>query len=362
MRMRLMIVGLVLAVAGACNSELLNEMTLAFLEGTSGNPQIGLVVNSLGRSVSLFQLGNPEESRQIPLGASSQVTPVGLSVGGRRAVVPLGNAASAALVDLEALRIERFFLFPSGNATGSVFVDENTILLANLVDDVVGRVAVDQPNDAVGVTVQVAPAPSAMVMAGGRAFIVSSNLDENFSPIGNGIVTVLDPVTMTVVTTIETGGTNSGGAAVGPDGMVYVVNTGDFVTQGSMTIIDPNTLEVVETVGNMGAGPIPIAIDDGGLVYVSGFFFGTIVWDSNTGTFVRNAANPVCAPVTGGACRGAADAVVAANGDLYQVFFGSAADGLAPGVFVYDGATLSLADSVTVGSGPTSMEIGEFRP
>ena len=36
-----------------------------FLDGTADNPQIGLVVNSLGKALTMFQLGAPSEQRQI---------------------------------------------------------------------------------------------------------------------------------------------------------------------------------------------------------------------------------------------------------------------------------------------------------
>ena len=76
--------------------------------------------------------------------------------------------------------------------------------------------------------------------------MVSGNLDQNFTPLGSGIITVIDPATMTPIDTIESGGTNSSAAAVGPDGLVYVVNTEDFVADGSVTVIDPSTLQVVK--------------------------------------------------------------------------------------------------------------------
>jgi hypothetical protein len=53
-----------------------------FLQSTEDNPPIGLVENSTGRALTLFQPGAPDERRQVPLEASSSVTPVGLPVHG----------------------------------------------------------------------------------------------------------------------------------------------------------------------------------------------------------------------------------------------------------------------------------------
>ncbi len=280
----------ILAVTGACGDDLVDPGPRGFLEGTEDNPQIGLVVNSTGKALTLFQLGDPSETREIPFGASSAVTPVGFELRGTSALVPLGEAASVALVDLEAETIDRSFTFPAGNATGAAFVDDNTALAANLIDDYIGKFTFDQADAAITDTVQVPPAPTSIVMAGGRAFVVSGNLDETFTPLGNGLVTVIDPATMTAVDTIEVGGTNSSAAAVGPDGLVYVVNTGDFVGDGSVTVIDPATLAVVDTYGGFGAGPGAISIDDDGRAYVSSFSTGTVVWDTGTQTFLRDPA------------------------------------------------------------------------
>jgi hypothetical protein len=350
---------------GGCGNDSTAPATRGFLQGTSSNPQIGLVVNSTGKALTLFQLGNPSETREIPFGASSAVTPVGLVFRGTHAVVPLGNAASVALVDLTGLRIEQFYTFASGNATGAAFVDDNTFLVANVVDNYVGKVTRGQSDPAITDTVSVAaPGPTSVVVAAGKAFVVSGNLDANFAPLGPGIVTVIDPAAMTPIDTIATGGTNPSAAAVGPDGLVYVVNTGDYVADGSVTVIDPSTPHVIATYPGFGAGPGSIHIDSGGLAYVSGFFTGTLVWNTATHAFVRDVTNPVCARLnnaSGTPCRGAFDATRASDGSIYQAFFGSASESLPPYAFVYSPAYV-LVDSINVGVGPASIDIGTFAP
>lgn len=349
--------------AAACSDDTAEPLApeeRPFLAGTDDDPQIGLVVNSTGQALTLFQLGAPTESRQVALGASSSVTPVGLSVRGDRVVVPLGNAGSVALIDPESLRAERFFLFPSGNATGSAFVDDRTVLAANQTEDYVGRFRVDQEGDAVDETVSVAPHPTSITVRDGRAFVLSSNLDEDFQPAGDGVITVLDPASLEVRGTVSTGGTNPQDAAFGPDGLLYVVNTGDYASPGTLAVIDPDALERIDLVDGMGTGPGSIWIDADGTAYISGFFFGTLVWDTGSRAFVRGPENPVCAPLDDGGCRGAFDAELGEGGRLYQVFFGSASQDLAPWVFVYEGEGYELTDSVSVGAGPSSIDIHTF--
>lgn len=348
------------AALAACGSDTGPSVPSGFLGGTSSNHQIGLVVNSTLKAFTMFQLGSPTTQEQVALGTSSTVTPVGFSVRGHTAAVPLGNSASIALLDLDTPAITRFFTFASGNATGSAFVDDTTIVAANSTTGAVGRMTVGQANDPIVDTVEVAPVPTAITFANGRVLVTSANLDENFSPIGNGIVTALDPKTMQVLGTATMGGTNSSDAAIGPDGLLYVVNTGDFVGQGSLTIVDPATMQVSETVPNMGVGPGAISIDANGLAYISGFFTGTLVWNTKTHAFVRDLDNPICAKLRDGSCRGAFAATTDAAGNVYQAFFGSPSQSLPAQVFVFSADTFALTDSISVGDGPAAIAIRTF--
>ena len=341
--------------ASAC-SDSTTPIAPGFLGGTATNHEIGLIVNSTGKAVTLFQLGSPTTREEIPFGSSSDITPVGFSIRGRYAVVPLGNTASVAYVGLETATVQRHFLFSGGNATGSVFVNDTTALVTNTNTNLLGKFTVGQASDSIRDTVTVAKSPTAIVMAGNRAFVISGNL-VNYAPVGNSIVTAVDPVTMHVIDTVSTGGTNAQDAALGPDGLLYVVNTADYVAQGSLTIINPNTMTVVTTVPNMGVGAGAITIDANGLAYVSSYYGGTVVWNTQTRQFVRDAAHPVCAPLTLG-CRGAASAAVSANGTLYQTFAG---DGInPPAVFVYAAGTFALTDSLPAGVGPAAIAIRRF--
>ncbi|MYJ17341.1 MAG: hypothetical protein F4106_04735, partial [Gemmatimonadetes bacterium] len=73
---------------GAASVSVLVE-ALEFIDGTADDGEIGIVVNSLGNAIRLFQLGDADERRDIALGASSAVTPTGLAIRGETAVVPL---------------------------------------------------------------------------------------------------------------------------------------------------------------------------------------------------------------------------------------------------------------------------------
>ena len=333
-----------------------------FHQGTESDPRIGLVVNTLSNSLQLFQLGDPSQVREVALGASSAVTATGVATAAEAVAVPLGNAASVALIDPTTLRIDRFFLFPSGNATGAAFTNDGALLLANLLDDQVGRVTLDQSSDAIEALVDVAPGPTDIEIAGERALVLSGNLDDSFLPIGPGIVTAIDPTTLEVLGTVETGGENPTASAMGPDGLLYVLNTGDYVSPATIAVIDPSTLERIDLIEGAGVGPGALTIDDQGLAYVSGFFLGTIILDTTDRSWLRGPEDAVCAPLAGGGCRGAFDAAGADDGRVYQAFFGSPGEGLPPWIFVYEPDTWTLSDSIPTGQGPATVRIAVFDP
>lgn len=348
----------------ACSSDSATAPRAAgFLGGTANNAQIGLVVNSTGQSLTLFQLGDTTQRRQVPFGASTLITPTTLSVRAHLAAVPLGDAASVALVDLDAASVKRTFLFANGNATGSAFYDDTTVFVANYLGNYIGRVTVRQATDTIRDTVRVTATPGTIVASNSRILVLSQNLNTagDYSPLGNSVVTAIDPVTLKVLGSVGTGGTNAQDATMGIDGKLYVLNTGPCCsTASSLAIINPTTLQVEATIPNVGPYAGSIHIDHNGLAYISGFFFGTTVLDTKTRQFVRGPDNPICAKLPDMTCRGAFDATAAANGDVYQVFFGSPKQNLAPYIFVFHAGTYALADSISTGSGPSAIEVRTF--
>ncbi len=61
-------------------------------------------------------------------------------------------------------------------------------------------------------------------------------------------------------------------AAFGPDGMLYIVNSGAFgQSNGSLSVVDPANLREVEHHAGFGEFPGDIAFDAAGRAYVSSF-------------------------------------------------------------------------------------------
>jgi len=324
-----------------------------FLEGTPSDPGILLAVN-LDKALFMLQTGAPNERVSIPLGTSSAVTPVGLAVFGTHAAVPLGNAASVAYVDLATETVDRYFTFASGNATGSAFVNASTVVVCNQTTDQCGKFDPAQAGTEVTNLVPVTQFPSSVVATGGRVFVVSSNLDDSYMVAGPGVVTELNPATMEEVRTFEVGTNPQYAAAY--NNKLYVVNSGDFaMNNGTMSVINLATNAVLPPIEGFGDFPGPINIDSRGHAVISSFNYGTAVYNTVSEEFLVSVAVPLCVPSSGGACRGAADATTAPNGDIYQAYFGNAAASDPAYYFVFDGDTFALKDSIAVPVGPSGL-------
>lgn len=329
-----------------------------FLEGTQSDPGILLAVN-LDKTLFMLQTGAPDERVSIPLGASSAVTPIGLAVSGTHAAVPLGNAASVAWVDLSTETVDRYFTFPSGNATGVAFANASTVVVCNQTTDQCGKFDPAQAGNEVTGLVTVIQFPNSVVASGGRVFVVSSNLDDNYMVAGPGVVTELNPATMAIERTWEVGTNPQYAAAY--SGKLFVVNSGDYgLNNGTLSVINLGSNTVQAPIDGFGDFPGPINIDSRGHALISSFNYGTAVYNTVTETFLKSVAVPLCVPSSGGACRGAADATTAPNGDIYQAYFGSAALSEPAYYFVYDGDTFALKDSIAVPLGPSGLVAATF--
>lgn len=324
-----------------------------FIDGTPSDPGILLAVN-LDKALFMLQTGAPDVRKSIPLGTSSAVTPVGLSVWNTFAAVPLGNAASIAYVDLALLTVDRYFTFPSGNATGSAFVNGSTVVVCNQTTDQCGKFDPAQAGTEVTNLVTVTQFPSSVVATGGRVFVVSSNLDDSYMVAGPGVVTELNPTTMEVVRTFDVGTNPQYAAAY--NNKLYVVNSGDFaMNNGTLSVINLGTNAVLPPIEGFGDFPGPINIDSRGHAVISSFNYGTAVYNTVSEEFLVSPAVPLCVPSSGGACRGAADATTAPNGDIYQAYFGNAAASDPAYYFVFDGDTFALKDSIAVPIGASGL-------
>ena len=123
--------------------------------------------------------------------------------------------------------------------------------------------------------------PQAVIVEGGRAFVLNAEL-EGFVPDGPATVSVIDIESLTVTSTIQLSGENAAAGSVGPDGRLYIVNSGSFgAGNGSLSIV--NLTSLIEAEHHTGFGDFPgsLALGPSARAFVGAFSYGVAVWDTS---------------------------------------------------------------------------------
>lgn len=328
----------VIAVVSGCNDDTTGPDRPAGAE-------VGVVVNSIELSLTVFPVDSPTATRTIGLAQAG--SPVGLALRGRLAVVPLGFISAAAVVDLATESVRTIPLPDNSGATGVAFVDDSIVYVANPSLNTVSVLNVAAGT--AGPEIPVGVFPHAIVVVDGRAFVLNAELDADFQPARPGRVSVIDTATDSVVATIALSGLNPAAGALGPDGRLYIINSGSYgQTNGSLSVVDPATLAEVEHYTGFGAFPGAIAFDSRGRAYVASFFYGIAVWDAAADSFVRPPSDPLV--VQG---NGVSSAVGFDSADrLYSLVPG---DCQAPSVALRLNPDLSFDTEIDVGVCPIAI-------
>ncbi len=272
--------------------------------------EVGVVVNSVEISLSVFPLDDPAAVRTIPLGPEG--TPVGASLRGELALVPMGIVPVAVVVDLKEGRVLRSIALPAGSqATGSAFLNDSIALVANP-----GRNSVSVVNvrsGIVGGEIATGRYPQAILVTGEKVFIVNGEL-ENFAPVGKGTVTVLDANSLQRRSTIQLSGENSGSVSLLSSGQLLVVNSGSWgADNGSLSVVAVGAESEIDVIEGFGNFPGTVATDSQRRVFVSSWSFGVVVWNSVSGAWERGVAQAL----TPGGVGSAAGVGVDREGRVY---------------------------------------------
>jgi hypothetical protein len=294
--------------------------------------------------------------RRVPLGG----TPVSVAArpDGRRAVVPLGDAGYAALVNLETGAVEHELRFPDGSADAAAWVEDDVVLVANRAGGYVARFQLT-PGGAprASGTVTVAPQPVQLLLDGDDVLVLSVN-----SPVPGqgGRITALNPRTLGVRWVTPTWGTNPEQMAV-EQGTIYVLNRNGYplqpgggVSTSRIIVLDRATQEPVRGY-QAGQGATSLNVFNL-LGYVTG---------PTQGTTIRYLMDQVdigplqffCARDASGACRN----VGSAWGYDYEQVFQTVVD--RPWIYRFDidrrpdGPVHVLADSVPLPAGSTGVSL-----
>lgn len=252
--------------------------------------EVGVVVGSVDLSLTVFDVDSPSMSRTVGLGADG--SPVGVALRGSIAAVPMGIAPVLVVVDLSGTpSTSSIALRPGSGATGADFANDSIVVVAN--PDLNTVTPVNITSGTLGDDIAVGVFPHFVRTIGNRIYVLNANL-ENFAPAGPSSVTVLNSVTLAVIATVQLSGENAQSAAAGPDGRLYVVNSGTFFgDNGTVSVVDLSTNEEVGHHAGFGDFPGSLAFGADGNVYVSSFSYGVAAWNPASATFVRGPDNPI---------------------------------------------------------------------
>ena len=260
-------------------------------DGTESLPpettEVGVVLSSTDLSLTIFEVENPAQTRIVGLGPDG--SPITMAVSGHLAAVPLGLVPAVAVVDLrEGLLARTVPLPPGSGATGVAFLNDSIALVANPNLNSVTPINVFAGTQ--GSDIAVGRFPQAVVVEGGRAFVLSAEL-QGFAPDGPATVSVIDGESLQVTSTVTLSGENAAAGGVGPDGRLYIVNSGSFgAANGSLSVVNLTILTEVGFHTGFGEFPGSLVLGPSARAFVGAFSYGVAVWDTNLDAFIRGPA------------------------------------------------------------------------
>ena len=317
--------------------------------------EVLLVVNSTANTLSIVPVENTGQVVSVPLGGTTP-TPVGVSARKDVALVPLGLDNAVAVVDLRTATVARTIPLPDNSgATGSVVVDDSIAYVANPNLNTVSRV-----NYLTGGVedVDVGVYPQNAIFTRGKVFVLNGNL-VNFAPAGPSWLTVIDPGTNTRVAGADsvalTGPGNAGFAAVGSDGLLYVMSTGDYFSgEGRLSVVDPLARVEVASFAGFGTGPGNVAADADARIFVSSYSEGVMEFNLDSNKVVRGAGQGVAIPSN-------ATVAVDSKGRVYAIETGPCSGGRVGVAHVLD-ADLEETGTIMLGECPVGSAVVQIPP
>ncbi len=314
--------------------------------------KVGVVVNSVDLSLTVFSVDSPAVATTIGLGPAG--SPVGLSLRNHLAAVPLGLVPAVAVVDLREARVLHTVALPPGSgATGSAFLNDSVALVANPSRNSVTPVNVLRGT--AGIEVPVGAFPQGVVVADRDVLVLNGELGPDFLPARSSSVSILDPETMVTSATVQLSGENAAAGVVVADGTVLVMNQGRFMgDNGTLSLVDARAREEEEHFPGFGDFPGALALGPDGRVYVSSFAYGVVVWDLGTRTFVRGPGDAV----TPGGVPSVSGLAFDDSGRLYTL----EPDCTRPSVAHRLDGNLDVEATIPVGTCPMAIGFTAFDP
>jgi len=324
------------------------------------------------------QLPPPEEVLVVANSTTPSLSVVLISPTGPQGIVPLSGTIvssiasfgpillaslpaedAADVVALDGLQVRLTVGLPTGSgATGTAVLNDTVAYVANPNLNTITRIDLVTGDTA---SLAVGTYPQGLIGARGSLFVINGNVMPCGQPgglcdVGPSWLTVVDPETNDLANGIDSipmlGPGNARYAALGTDGLLYVMNRG-IDTESRLFIIDPVERREVANFGGFGTNTGQIASDRGERILVSSTTDGVMEFNTRTRTVDRGVGNGVSVPDNSGL---AADASFGA----YAVQSGGCA-GTAGQAVVLDSA-LAPVGSVPLGMCAADALVTLIRP
>jgi len=275
--------------------------------------EVLLIVDSMTHTLSVRSVDGLASAITIPLvGAPATATEAAARDGW--AIVPLGPADAAVVVDLRGDSVSRVVSLAAGSgATGAAIVDDSIAYIGNPGLNTVTRINYLTGDTA---SVTVGRTPQGLAATRGKVFVLNGNLGG--APGAPSWISVVDPATNRLATGIDSillpGPGNAAYSTVTPDGALYVLNRGPVgtTTEGRLSQVDPVNRRELGSFGGFGSAPGPIANNGRDRLYVSSPAEGLMVFDLFSRQVLRGAGNGV--PIAGNS-----SVAVDSHGRIYAI-------------------------------------------
>ncbi len=263
------------------------------LEQTTSAGQVVISVNTVSGTLSLVAVDDHVIS-SVPVPPAGS-TPRRVAVLGGRLAAPAGDSASLAVLDFSngtppAVTTRRL---PGRPGEGGVaFQNDSIAWVANPSRNTVTRVNL-QTGDTTSVAVGVYP--RTIVVTGGFVYVVNGNLVSG-TPAGPSWITVLraSAGAPPAVDSIPLTGTNAGGATLGADGLLYVVDAGaPGRADGKLSIVDPVAGVERVVVNGLGESPGAAVYHPSGRLLITSLAAGILEVNTATRTLLRGPSNGI---------------------------------------------------------------------
>ncbi|HEU5217178.1 MAG TPA: hypothetical protein VFU23_00865 [Gemmatimonadales bacterium] len=317
-----------------------------------------VVLNAGDGTLALFPLSDPDAARWIPLGDIGG-TPVSLAARNTQGLVTSGAGSSVAIVDLSTAGSVLVYRLATGaGAGGAAFVNDTLAYITNTFNDRATRLNLKTGDT---VSVAVGHTPTAVTVTRGRVYVANANLElacDGPLPCvaGPSWLTVIDPDRNVVLDSIPLPGPgNASSVLIGPDGLIYVMNSGPGGTDpGRLSIVDPVLRQEVGSFSGFGPLPGRMASDGRERLFITSTSQGLMEFNTRTRRVVRGAGAGI--PLINGVA-----AAVDANAQVYAVESGSCAPGVPGRVRIFR-PDLTEARVVTAGVCPADAAIVNLPP